>query len=278
MTLVEHRPETLTPRFRILDTAVHAVNRESVRGHLGRFLEERRPRQIVTVNVDFLRQASVSPAFNDLINDADLVVPDGRPLVWLARRLGFADCDRVTGPDVIELCAELSAMHGYRLFLLGGAEGLAEQAKLALESAYPGVEICGAYSPPAADYPFTAAIRDEINQRLEQSRPDVVFVAFGCPKQELWIRDHIEPLSIPVAVGVGGSFSFFAGLVPRAPRAFQRCGLEWTYRLYREPRRLWRRYLRDDLPFVLRLAALAAGRRLGLVRRPVFEALDWETR
>jgi N-acetylglucosaminyldiphosphoundecaprenol N-acetyl-beta-D-mannosaminyltransferase len=273
-TLVEN--PTLVPapsRFRVLDTAVHAVNRDSVAAILARYLDEGRPRQVVTVNVDFLRQASASPWFSDLINDADLVVPDGRPLVWMARRLGFEDCDRVTGPDVMEVCAELSAARGYRLFLLGDALGVAAQAQAALEAAYPGVEICGAYSPPPAAYPFPPEVEDEINNRIEAARPDVVFVAFGCPKQELWIRDHIEALGVTVAVGVGGSFSFFAGTMPRAPLSFQRLGLEWTYRLYREPRRLWRRYLRHDLPFVFRLGALAVGRRMGLVRRPVIEAL-----
>ena len=260
------------PRFRVLDTYVHALDRATLAATLERYLAERQPRQLVTVNVDFLRLASASASFNSLINGADLVMPDGKPLVWLARRLGLSACERITGPDVIEACARLSAERGHRLFLLGGEADVAEAARHGLEKRFPGVVVSGAFSPPVAAYPFPAELDAEIEERIREAAPDVLFVAFGCPKQETWIKDHQAALGVPVAVGVGGSFSFFAGLIPRAPVALQSLGLEWTYRLYREPRRLWRRYLRDDLPFVFRLAALAAGRKLGLVRRPVFEA------
>ena len=259
------------PRFRVLDTLVHAVDGRTRTSLLQRWLQDERPRQMVTVNVDFLRHANALPSFKQLINDADLAVPDGKPLVLAARYLGLSSCERVTGPDVIEACARLSAEHGYRIFLLGGAHGVAEAAQRALEHAYPGVQICGAYAPPPADYPFPADLDAAISERVRAARPHVLFVGFGCPKQDLWIRDHLESLAVPLSVGIGGSFSFISGSVPRAPLPLQRLGLEWTYRLYQEPRRLWRRYLRDDLPFVLRIAAIEVGRRLRLARHPALE-------
>jgi N-acetylglucosaminyldiphosphoundecaprenol N-acetyl-beta-D-mannosaminyltransferase len=261
------------PRFRVLDTYVHSVAREEVSSILHGFLSSSQPRQVVTVNIDFLRIASSSPSFNDLINGADLAVTDGRPLVWIAHYLGLSTCERVTGPDVIEACARLSAAHGYRLFLLGSQNGIPERAQLAMESAFPGVNICGVYSPPVADYPFPEPVQKEIVERVQAAEPDALFVAFGCPKQDLWIRDNLKSLNVPLSVGVGASFDFISGLIPRAPRTMQAAGLEWLYRLRQEPRRLWRRYLCHDLPFVMRIAALELRRKARLARQPVLEVV-----
>jgi N-acetylglucosaminyldiphosphoundecaprenol N-acetyl-beta-D-mannosaminyltransferase len=264
---------SFAPRFRVLDTMVHAVDRSAVGSILGRLLEDGRPHQVVTVNLDFLHKASTIPEFRDVINESDLTVPDGKPLVWMARYLGLSDCDRVTGPDVIELCARLSSERGHRIFLLGGSGGVAEKAARSLIAAYPGVQVCGAYSPPEAGYPFPPHVEDDINRRIREASPDILFVAFGCPKQDFWIHDHMQELHLPLSVGVGGSFAFLTGEIPRAPRAMQRLGLEWSYRLYREPRRLARRYLCNDLPFAVRLAALQLLARFRVVR-PVFEVVS----
>jgi len=272
MTAVAPPGETVDlPRFRVLSTLVHAVDRDASAAFLARCLEDRRPHQIVTVNVDFLRLAQSSAAFSAVINGADLAVPDGKPLVLMARYLGLSACERVTGIDLIETAARLSMEHGHSIFLLGGAEGVAEQAKQALEAGFPGAQICGAYSPPPAAYPFPPDLDAEITRRVKAARPDVLFVGFGCPKQDLWIHDHLEALDVPVSVGIGGSFSFLAGLLPRAPLALQRLGLEWLFRLYQEPGRLGRRYLREDLPFVLRLVRLEIGRRLRAGGDPILE-------
>jgi N-acetylglucosaminyldiphosphoundecaprenol N-acetyl-beta-D-mannosaminyltransferase len=233
------------------------------------FLQQGEPRQIVTVNLDFLRQAQRLPQFNHVLNEADLAVPDGQPLVWMARYLDHANCERVTGPDVIDAGARLSAETGKSIFLLGGEPGAAERAKAVLEQRYAGVRISGVYAPPLHDYPFPKEVDEDIKARIRAAAADMLFVAFGCPKQDFWIYDHLKELGVSIAVGIGGSFNFLGGLVPRAPSRLQHLGLEWVYRLYREPRRLWRRYLVHDLPFALRLLAAEAGRRIGLFRRPV---------
>jgi N-acetylglucosaminyldiphosphoundecaprenol N-acetyl-beta-D-mannosaminyltransferase len=258
-----------------MGTHAHAIGRRQTTEVLSGFLRDRKPRHIVTINVDFLHQANSSPAFKQLLNGADLALLDGKPLVWAARYLGFSHSERVTGPDLIDACAELSSTEGHRIFFLGGADGVAAEAKTLIEQRYPGVVICGAYSPPPADYPLPREIDDEIVMRIRDAQPDILFVAFGCPKQELWIRDHADQLGVTIAAGIGGSFNFITGSTPRAPRLMQNMGLEWVYRLYLEPKRLWRRYLCADLPLVLKLAALEALGRIPLFRRSVIEVVSY---
>jgi len=252
------------PRIRVFQTWVHGVNRRTAAERLHALLEDGRPHQVVTVNLDFLRIARSMPAFNQIINEADLAVPDGKPIVWIARYLGLRACERVTGPELMEACAELSALRGYRMFFLGAAPGVAEQAAKALAQRYPGAQVCGAFSPPESDYPFPPEVDCEMVSRVRAAAPDVLFVAFGCPKQDLWIAEHKDGLGVPVSIGVGGSFNFLSGEIPRAPRRLQGMGLEWTHRLYREPRRLWRRYLLQDVPFAGQILLAEGARRIGL--------------
>jgi N-acetylglucosaminyldiphosphoundecaprenol N-acetyl-beta-D-mannosaminyltransferase len=241
-------------RFSVQGTFVHATTLDATTNTIERYLEERQPRQIVTVNVDFLTIAESLPEMKEVINRSSLAVTDGAPLVWIARYLGFRHCQRITGPDLMEAAARLSAKAGIRIFLLGGSNGAGEATRRVLEERYPGVLISGCYAPPESNYPFPPELDQDICNRIRDCRPDVLFVAFGCPKQDFWIRDHLDELGVPVCAGIGGSFNFFAGSTPRAPRWMQRSGLEWVYRLGLEPRRLWRRYLLRDLPFVLQLA------------------------
>ena len=252
------------PTFRVLNTFVHAIDQATVETQLRAFLDEEGSRHVVTANIDFLRLAHSSPSFTQVLNEADLVVPDGKPVEWIGRYLGFEQCERTTGPEIIDICSRLSVESGDRIFLLGGQDGVAEEAGHVLEARFPGIIICGAYSPPECDYPFEPSVEAEIRRRLVEADPQIVFVGFGCPKQELWIRDHRELVGARIYVGIGGSFNFISGHVRRAPRGMQRLGLEWIYRLCMEPRRLWRRYLQRDLPFALWLVANEARRKIGL--------------
>jgi N-acetylglucosaminyldiphosphoundecaprenol N-acetyl-beta-D-mannosaminyltransferase len=259
------------PRIGVLGTFVHAVNGAIVREALGRLVAARAGSQIVTVNVDFLAVSRGHDTFQSIINGADLTVMDGKPLVWAARYMGIKECERITGPDLMEAAAELSVREGARIFLLGGSQGAAEGTREVLESKYPGVNICGAFEPRQSSYPFPADLDAEICQRIEAARPDILFVGFGAPKQELWIHDHLKNLDVPVAVGIGGSFNFFSGSVARAPEFLQRLGLEWSYRLWKEPSRLWRRYVLQDIPFVLRVLAIEVLSRVRVARNPALK-------
>ena len=197
--------------------------------------------QICTVNPEFLVMAQSQPDFFALLNRVPMCVPDGVGLLWAARRLGKPLPGRVTGSDGLPKLAEVAAEKGWRLFFLGAAEGVAAQAAQILQTQYPTLQIAGTYagSPLPEDAP---AILDMINT----VQTDILLVAFGAPKQDLWIDRHRDALQVTVAMGVGGAFDFMAGIVPRAPQWMRRTGVEWLYRLYKQPWR-WRRMLRLPL-------------------------------
>ncbi len=193
--------------------------------------------QIITVNPEFVMAAQHNSDFRIAINHAALVLPDGIGIVWAARFMRQAAPERITGTDTLPALAQRCAAAGYRLYLLGAAPGVAQAAGAHLQRLAPGVEIAGTYSgSPAPDE------EDAIIERIRTARADVLCVAFGAPAQDLWIRRNLSRLPVAVAMGVGGAYDFLSGRQRRAPRIMQRLGLEWLYRLYREPWR-WRRML-----------------------------------
>ncbi|HEX8036274.1 MAG TPA: WecB/TagA/CpsF family glycosyltransferase [Ktedonobacterales bacterium] len=193
--------------------------------------------QVVTLNPEMVMAARHDAELREAILRAELVVADGAGVVWAALLGGAALGGRVTGVDLLDACAQVAAERGYRLFLLGAAEGVARQAAERLEARYPGLRIAGAFAGSPA-----VAEQSEICARIREAGADIVFVAYGAPAQERWIARTRGDLGAAVAVGVGGAFDFVAGRVPRAPLWMRRLGLEWLYRLWREPWR-WRRML-----------------------------------
>jgi len=240
-------------RVNLLDTWIDKIDLAGAVAQIDTFVQRRTPRQVVTVNVDFLRLADEQAAFRSLINSADLSVPDGMPLLWGARLLGDPLIERVTGVELISECARLAAEKDYKIFLLGAGAGVAEQAAVVLRGRYPGVRIIGTYAPPMG--PLSADENEKMVRLVQEMQPDMLFVAFGAPRQDEWIRQNMGRLDVPVCMGVGGSFDFLAGRTRRAPLWMQRCGLEWLYRVVQEPGRLWKRYLVDDLPIFMQLMA-----------------------
>lgn len=236
---------------RILDVRIDRVTLDAVCEQIDSFVRAGKPHQIVTINMDFLRLARADRTFREALNAADLAVPDGVPVLWAARLLGQPAGERVTGVDIVERGAMLAAARGYRVFLLGAEPGVAEAAAAELVRRNPGLIIAGVYAPPMG--PFSEEEDARMVALVRAAQPDLLFVAFGAPRQEVWLHRHRHDLGVPVMVGVGGTFNFLAGRVPRAPRWMQRSGLEWLYRLRQEPRRLWRRYLLGDLPVFLRI-------------------------
>lgn len=193
--------------------------------------------QVVTLNPEMVMAAQHDAELREAILRADLVVADGAGVVWAAWLAGATLRGRVTGVDLLDVCAQVAAERGYRLFLLGAAEGVARQAAERLEARYPDLYIVGAFAGSPA-----AAEQSEICARIREAGADIVFVAYGAPAQELWIARTRGDLGAAVAIGVGGAFDFVAGRVSRAPSWMRRLGLEWLYRLWREPWR-WRRML-----------------------------------
>jgi N-acetylglucosaminyldiphosphoundecaprenol N-acetyl-beta-D-mannosaminyltransferase len=221
----------------ILGIPIHAVTRAETQAWVVEAVAAREPKQICTPNPEFLMTARRDPAFRDVLRASDLNIPDGIGLLWAARWLGQRLPERVAGSDLVGDIAGLAARHGWRLFLLGAAPGVAERAASVLRAAHPGLIIAGTES---------GSPRPEEAERLitmvTAARPDVLLVAYGAPAQDKWIAAHRERLNVPVSMGVGGSLDFVAGMAPRAPHWLQRLGLEWLYRLARQPWRARRIY------------------------------------
>jgi len=205
-------------------------------------------RQICTVNPEFIVDAQRDPNFAAVLARADLCVPDGAGVLWAARRVGLPLRERVTGSDGIYRICERAATRGWRVFLLGAAPGVAERTAAVLTGRYPGLMVAGCYAGSPADDEWLA-----IRARLDAAAPDILFVAYGHPRQDFWIDRHRAQLPTAVAIGVGGAFDFVAGVAQRAPLWMQRFNLEWLHRLITQPWR-WRRMLK--LPVFVALTLL----------------------
>lgn len=251
------------PRVRVAELAFDPVTRAgAVRRIVAMARARDRARQVCTGNLDHLYLAAHDRDFRAAYEGADLVLADGAAVVWLSRLgRGAVLPERVAGSDLFWDLTRASALEGLRLFFLGGAPGSAVRAAIAAERRHPGACIVGTYCPPRATFDL-----DEEQWRMKgivrAASPDVLLVALGAPKQEVWIARNKEELGVPVAMGVGGSFEMAAGITHRAPEPVQRLGLEWLYRFAQEPRRLFRRYFVRDLPMFASLAASALRGRL----------------
>lgn len=225
-------------RLRILGVPVDAITWEDLRRTIAAWVGGDTPRQICTVNPEFVMVAQQDINFYNILNRADLCVADGQGLLWAAQHLGSPLPERITGSDGVPLIARWAAEAGWSLFLLGAAEGVAARAAAILQEAHPGLRIAGTYagSPAPQD-------EDDIVARINASGADILFVAYGAPAQDKWIARNLPRLRIRVAAGVGGAFDFIVGVQKRAPLAWQRLGLEWLYRLIQQPWR-WKRMTR----------------------------------
>ncbi len=200
-----------------------------------------RPANIATANLDFITRAWQDPELQRILIDADLVLADGFPIVKLAPFFGPGLKGRVTGSDLTPILAERAAQEGFSLYGLGSAEGVAEEAMRILKKRYPDLKIAGTYSPSFA--PLLDMDHRDILKRLETTKPDILFVALGSPKQEKLIHMHVRGWNVPVAMGVGASLDFITGEQNRAPLLLRRAHLEWLWRICCEPRRLFHRYM-----------------------------------
>lgn len=208
---------------------------------------------VTAAAVNLVMSAHDDPATRRAVLGATLAVPDGQPLVWALRLLGHTRATRVYGPDLMAHYCAHAAAGGTPIYLYGGrsaeALGLLRER---LSERFPGLRIAGGWSPPFR--PLTAAEQERVVTEIDASGAKVVWVGTGQPKQELWMREMRPRLQAPLLVGVGAAFDFHAGIVSQAPSWMQRGGLEWLYRLSREPRRLWRRYASQNPRFVVGFA------------------------
>ncbi len=235
-------------RVPILDIPVDAQTFDEAVNILAGWAVESQKRYVSTCPVYTLMIARENPQMRVALERADMVTADGMPLVWLQRRLGYPQAERVYGPDVMRALCEKTANREVRHFFWGGLPGVAEQLVQQLQRASPGLQIAGFYSPPIEEIGDTP--NPAIIEHLNNANPHVIWVGLGSPKQDLWMSLYRPVLNAPLLIGVGAAFDFIAGTKPQAPRWMQRSGLEWLYRLIREPRRLWRRYVIYNSRFI----------------------------
>ncbi len=209
-------------------------------------------RSVCEANVHMVMEAHDDPAFAQVVNGADLVLPDGMPIVWGLRLLGERGATRTCGPDLtLELCRR-AAENGLPVGFYGSTATVLGALAERLSIQFPGLQIAYAFSPPFR--PLDEAERAAIRETIHASGPRILFVGLGCPKQEQWMAQQRKHLPA-VLLGVGAAFDFYANTVPRAPRWMQRAGLEWFFRLLSEPRRLWRRNIQHNPRYLLKLGA-----------------------
>ena len=245
----------------IAGTTFHAITETECVQHVQDRLRTGLGGWIVTLNVENLRRARLSPAVRSLVATADLILADGMPLVWAGFLQGTPFPERVTGSNLIWSLTAACAQSGRSVFLLGGSPGSADAAKAVLQHRHPDLRITGTYCPPLG-FETKPAEWERIAAALREEPADLIFVALGFPKQEQVIDRFRSDFPGFWWIGVGISFSFVAGSVHRAPRWMQCAGLEWFHRFLQEPRRLFKRYFLHDIPFALKILALAAWERI----------------
>ncbi len=189
--------------------------------------------------------------YRNIINNADMVTPDGMPVVWLGKWRGQHTIGRTYGPDLMLAACSLSEQKGFRHYFYGGSEETCNLLVHRLQQQFPSLQIVGKYSPPVRD--MHGQETPEIVNQINKAKPDILWVGLGSPKQDYWMSYHRRQLEAPVIIGVGAAFDFLAGTKIQAPGWIQRSGLEWFFRLCCEPRRLWRRYLIGNFQFAYML-------------------------
>ncbi len=222
-------------RIDILGCYIHKVTMEQALECIDEFIEQRQSAQIVTLNAEIVYQGTKNERLREVINQAALVTPDGIGVIWASKIIGQSFSERVTGIDLLLTVCALAKLKQWRLYLLGAAPGVAEIAKQRLIERNPGLIICGLNDGYFSEKEIPGIIAD-----IRASRPDIIAVGLGAPKQEFWIQEHKDELEVPVLIGVGGSLDVIAGIKKRAPQWAIKLNLEWMYRLLKEPSRFKR--------------------------------------
>ena len=218
-----------------------------------------RTHQVATANLDFARNSLKDQYLQRIICECSMVLPDGAPMLWASSLFGVPLKERVTGVDLIPELARLSAERGYGIYLLGSTEESSQRAAEVLSERFPGVRIVGRVSPEIL--PLHEMDNEGLLLGIEEANPEILLVAFGNPKQEIWIHRHRDRLKVPVAIGIGGALDLIAGNLKRAPRWVQKLQMEWCFRLAQEPFRLLPRYAKDAVALLMHLPlGLAANR------------------
>jgi N-acetylglucosaminyldiphosphoundecaprenol N-acetyl-beta-D-mannosaminyltransferase len=244
-------------RVNVLGVGISVLNLTTAREVIAKAVAAKHKGYICVTGVHGVTEAQDNPAFRQVLNNSFLCTPDGMPMVWMGKFNGFREMGRVYGPDLmLELC-RWSQNYPCKHFFFGGAPGVAEELKARLESRFPGLQVAGCYTPPFR--PLNSDEETELKQMLQRTKPDIMWIGLSTPKQEQFMARYLSQLEVTLMIGVGAAFDFHSGRVKQAPRWIQRSGFEWLYRLCQEPRRLARRYLRNNPLFLARVFSQLTG-------------------
>jgi N-acetylglucosaminyldiphosphoundecaprenol N-acetyl-beta-D-mannosaminyltransferase len=249
----------MADRVNVLGVGIGVLNIPLTVVAMDHAIEHRSKGYICITNVHSVSEAQDRPALRAIFNNAFLATPDGMPLVWLGRLAGHPEMDRVYGPDLLQQACRVSAQTGWRHFFYGGAPGVAELLASCLQARYPHLRVVGTYTPPFR--PLNPQEKEDLQRQVASAQPDIIWVGIGMPKQEAFMADALPWLDTTLMVGVGAAFDFFTGRVRQAPRWIQRCGLEWLFRFFQEPRRLFVRYFKYNPLFIGRVLLQQTGLR-----------------
>ena len=247
----------MVERINVLGVGVSALNMPLALDQIEQWIRLDDRRYVCVCPVHSIMECRRSPEVRRIFNSAGMVTPDGMPLVWLAHASDHPEVRRVYGPDLMLAEFDRSNQTGHRHFFYGGGPGVVSRLAERMSSRFPNLAVAGIHEPPFAA--LDELCTDETAALINAAKPDVVWIGMSSPKQDLWMARMRSRLAAPVLIAVGAAFDFHSGTVKQAPRWMQRSGLEWTYRLATDPRRLWRRYLVDNPWFVWELSLQKAG-------------------
>jgi UDPglucose 6-dehydrogenase len=247
------------PRVNVLGVGVSAVNMKTTLGQIERWIERREQNYVVCAPAHGLMDCHRDEKLRRIYNRAGLVIPDGMPVAWVCRMMGYKGVERVCGADLMYALCQRSVGPGYRHFLYGGwPPEIVEKLAARLREQFPGIQIAGSYAPPFR--PLTPEEDEEIIAKINAVKPDIVWIGLGTSKEKYWAASHVGKLTAPILVGVGAAFDFHSATKQRAPLWMQRAGLEWFFRVVTEPRRLGPRYLKDNPAFLFLILRQFMGR------------------
>ncbi len=239
-------------KIQFLNTFVNNCTMDECIAAIEKMIAAEKKSYVVAVNVDVIIKIEKDSLLKKITDEADMVLVDGKPLIWIAKKHKKPVYEKVSGSDMVPLLCERAADKGYSVFILGGKEGVADMAKTKLEEKYPQIKIAGTYAPPFG-FEKSGEELEKINAMISEARPDILLACLGCPKQEKFIYENIDKYDAKVSVCAGATVDFLAGNVKRAPKWMSNHGLEWLYRFFKEPARLFKRYFVDDIK-IFRLA------------------------
>ena len=233
-------------RLRFMNSYIDNVTKEEAIAHIEECINTRKIGHIITPNVDQVIRIESDKYFKEIYENAELLLADGTPLVWISRWYKKPIKEKICGSDLVPDLCKLAAQKGYLIFLLGSAEGVAAKAAENLKKNNPGLRVAGVYSPPYGFEKDKNEI-DKINKMLFNSKADMLFVGMGVPKQDIFIYENMNKYQIPMSFSIGATIDFEAGIQKRAPKWVNHIGMEWLYRLAHDPKRMFKRYIIDDM-------------------------------